>query len=190
MRDEGAESVTKEFFRPHPSSFILHPCLVVFSGPPGVGKSSLSYRLARHTGWALLARDQFDRTLQRMEIANWPPGGSYELLYDLASLNLQNGVSVILDAVFPKQGFRRRFTDLADCFGAQLKVIVCHCSDPELWRRRVETRPEMVSGWTPADWTEARRVQENYEAWNIPYLALDAVQSLDHNFNLILDFLR
>ncbi len=174
---------------PHPSSF-LAPSLVVFSGPPGVGKSSLSYRLAQTTGWALIARDQFDRTFQRLELTAHPPITSYELMFDLAALNLKNRVSVILDAVFPINQFRHRAANIAEKHGARLLPVVCQCSDRRLWQQRVETRPEMIEGWKSVEWDEVRRVADYYEPWLGLHLALDAVESFDHNFELVLDFIR
>lgn len=35
--------------------------LVLFSGPPGVGKSTLSYRLANELGWGIITKDQIER---------------------------------------------------------------------------------------------------------------------------------
>lgn len=160
--------------------------LVLFSGPPGVGKSTLSYRLARHTGWALLSKDQIDRTLERLGLDGRPPTTAYELMLDLAELNLGNGVSVILDAVFPRRGFRERAATMAAASGARFHAIVCRCGDHDLWRRRVEHRPEVVRGWTPADWSEVERVEGYYEPWAGPDLVLDAAESLDANFAALL----
>lgn len=164
------------------------PRLVLFSGPPGVGKSSLSYRLARQTGWSIFPKDQFDRSLQRLNLGNYPRFTAYEMMFDLVELNLRNRVSVILDAVFPIENFRYQAKDLTEQCGAEFFAIVCYCSDHALWRKRLENRPEMVRGWIPAGWGEALQVESYYQAWTLPHLYLDAVHPFDHNFKTLLDY--
>jgi predicted kinase len=109
-------------------------------------------------------------------------------MLDVADLNLRNEVSVILDAVFPRGGFRQQAMEIATRHDAQFRAVVCSCSDPDRWRRRIEARPEMVPGWTPADWAEARRVAASYEAWTSPHLLLDAVNPFECNHDRLLRY--
>ena len=163
----------------------MTPRLVLFSGPPGVGKSALSYRLSRETGWAVLSKDGVDQGLKVCSPPCQPVAG-YEVMFSLAELNLANGASIILDAVFGMHGFRQRAIDLAARYNAQFHAVVCSCSDRALWRRRVETRTEVVRGWTPADWAEVERVAGYYEPWAARRLALDAARPFEHNVTLLL----
>jgi predicted kinase len=150
----------------------------------------LSYRLARETGWAVLSKDQLDRTLQGLAIADCPPITAYHLMLDLAELNVRNGASVILDAVFPKAEFRIRAQCITEVCAARFCAVVCGCSDEVLWRERVEAREEMVAGWRPADWEEVKRVRAYYEPWTAPHLRLDASADFDVTFDRLLSYVR
>lgn len=162
--------------------------LVVFSGPPGVGKSTLSYKLANKTGWALLTKDQIERSLEKSEIINGK--AAYDLLLDFANLNLQNGVSVILDAVIGNNDLRDKLIQIAKNTNSIFKVIVCKCSDLISWQKRIENRPEVVDGWTPADWTEVQRVQTYFEKWLTPHIEIDAINPIEENFNKIKTYVK
>ncbi len=159
--------------------------VVLFSGPPGVGKSALSYRLSRETGWAALSKDAVAQGLKVCSGGCSSVAG-YEVMFSLAELNLGNGASIILDAVFGLQDFRGRAMDLAARYDARFHAVVCSCSDRDLWRRRIEGRTEAVRGWTPANWAEVERVAGYYEPWTTRSLALDAADPFERNVALLL----
>ena len=115
---------------------------------------------------------------------------AYDLLLDFAKINLQNGVSVILDAVIGYGNLRDQLIQIANDTNSNLKIIVCICSDLTLWQNRIENRPEVVDGWTPVDWAEVQRVQTYYEKWTTPHIVVDAVNLLEENFNQIETYIK
>jgi predicted kinase len=164
------------------------PALVMFSGLPGTGKSTLSYQLAETLHWTLLTKDAIDRSLEQSDIIT--ARGGYNLLFDLARLNLERGTSVILDAVFTTQSLRDLAADVAEATSARLRIVYCFNSDQAQWQRRITDRPEVVSGWTPADWAEVEQVQARYEALQEDHLALDSHDPLAENLDRLLKFSR
>lgn len=164
--------------------------LILFSGPPGVGKSSLCYRLARETGTALLTKDQIERTLRDSKLASETGKLAYDLLIQTAEFNLRHGASVILDAVFGTNNIRSLMMKIAGESDALFYGIDCVCSDEQVWQQRVETRPEMVPGWNPAGWAEVQRVRGYYEEWSYPHLTLDAMNPFEENYQALLNYLE
>lgn len=163
--------------------------LILFSGPPGVGKSSLCYRLARDTGTALLTKDQIERTLISSKLASETGRLAYDLLFETAEFNLQHGVSVIIDAVFGTNQLRSQMVKIAGESNALFYGIDCTCSDVNVWQQRVKVRPEMVPGWPPAGWPEVQRVRGYYEDWAYPHLTLDAMNPFEENYQALLNYL-
>lgn len=160
--------------------------LIVFSGPPGTGKSTLSYRLSRDKGWALLSKDVIDRALEFESIQNGRT--SYDIIFHLIKLNLSNNVTLIIDAVMTTKSLKDKTLDLASTLNAKLYVVECVCFDEKIWKKRVESRPEMVEGWTPVGFAEAKSIDSNFSEWKVPHLVLDAVNTIDANYKKLLDY--
>lgn len=83
------------------------------SGLPGCGKSTLAREIARRLGIPLFAKDRFQSLLCRNGLAGRGTADGYHLLLDMADEQLSLGVSVVLDAVFPQQGFRQAAAEIA-----------------------------------------------------------------------------
>jgi hypothetical protein len=54
----------------------------------------------------------------------------------------------------------------------------------------VESRTEVVDGWKPVGWDAVEKIQAYYEPWIFPHLEVDGVNSIDTNFEKILQYLQ
>lgn len=159
---------------------------MIFSGAPGTGKSTLSYRLSKKKRWVLLSKDTIDRGLEKENILSG--SASYQIILDLCKLNLNNGINVIIDACMSTSSIKKQLIKIGNT--SKIFVIECICSDESYWQKTIETRSVMVEGWTPVDFFEAKRVKEKFSDWGIDHLVLDSVAPLEKNFAKLLKFLE
>lgn len=155
--------------------------LVLFSGLPGCGKTSLARQIAQNLACAYFAKDRIQRVLDD-HIAGAKPVDGYHILLDLADEHLAMGVNVVLDAVFPLAGFRNMAETMAQKHQALFLPVWCICSDISIWEARFHERVQYVPGWSPVGLEKAREVEAYFEAWQrSDVLVLDAVNSLTDN---------
>ncbi len=169
--------------------------VIVFTGLPGTGKSSIAEAVARELGIPVFAKDWLEATLIRCELQSAkdaPPLGSagYELLTTLAERQLQLGQSVILDSVASTLSIRATWRALAQTYRAEWRVIECICSDEAAQLDRMKVRQRHIPSWHELDWSEVERVKAYYVPWDEERLILDAVNSLEENIAAALQYLR
>src|SRR4051794_22796098 len=98
--------------------------LIVFSGLPGTGKSSLAEAVGRQLAIPVFAKDWLEGVLVRCQLqpasaaASSLGYASYELLTTLAERQLRLGQSVILDSVASPPVIRAEWQRLATQHGA------------------------------------------------------------------------
>jgi predicted kinase len=161
--------------------------LIVFSGLPGTGKSTLAEAIGRDLGVPVFAKDWLEATLVRSGLKPTSEEKSlgfagYELLTILAERQLMLSQSVILDSVAASPTIRRTWRDLAEKYGADCRVVECICSDETLHRSRLNGRKRNIPGWHELEWSEVERVKQYYSAWDSERLILDMAESFDENF--------
>jgi len=162
--------------------------LIIFSGLPGTGKSTLAEALGRQFNIPVFAKDWLEAVLLRNGLQPDANGKSlgyvgYELLTVLAERQLMLGQSVILDSVASIQTIRYEWKELAVKHEADWRVIECICSDESLHRERLGIRKRNIPGWHELEWTEVERVKGYYQPWDEEHLILDMTHPIAENIS-------
>lgn len=149
--------------------------LFVFSGLPGVGKSTLARAVVRARGGAYLRIDTIEQGLRDL-CGVQVQGEGYRLAYRIAADNLREGVDVIADCCNPVELTRDEWETTAREAGAAFCHIEVICPDAVEHRRRVETRISEVPGLVLPTWEQVR--MREYHRWTRQRLVVDtAVRS-------------
>ncbi|WP_313048351.1 AAA family ATPase [Pseudomonas soli] len=138
--------------------------LIVFSGLPATGKSTIAKHLAARFGAVYLRIDTLEQALRRSgELAGDVGRSGYLAAFELALDNLRLGRTVIADCVNPVAESRAAWRDVATRAGVRLVDVLVICSDKVEHRRRVERREPDIPGLTPPTWASV--VNHEYESW-------------------------
>ena len=169
--------------------------LIIFSGLPGTGKSTLAESVGKYLSIPVFAKDWLEATLLRCELlpsnANKPLGSAgYELLTTLAERQLRLGQSVILDSVAGTRSIRDAWENLSKRYQARWRVIECICSDEALHRSKLSKRERHIPGWHELEWSDVEKVRGYYLPWTQERLVLDLVNPLEENRSRAIEYCK
>ena len=168
--------------------------LIIFSGLPGSGKSSLAEVLGRKLGIPVFANDWLQAALKRSRLgheADQKLGfAGYELLTTLAERQLMFGQSAILDSVASTEVVREQWRKLARKYEATWSVVECVCSDEAVHRQRLESRQRHIPGWDELEWREVERVRSYFAPWTDERLVVDTLKPHEENVRDVLNYLN
>ena len=149
--------------------------LIVTSGLPGTGKSTIAEGLARAFAVPVFSVDPIEAAMWRSGLVPEDTGiAAYRVAEAMAGENLAQGLSVIVDAVNPVADARAMWRALSEQHHVPLKMIEIICSDEVIHRKRIEGRVRNIEGMPEVDWERVAERKAEYQAWTNDRLILDS----------------
>jgi predicted kinase len=146
--------------------------LIVFSGLPGTGKSTLARMMATRLSSVYLRIDTIEQAIRSSDVLAGEVGpAGYIVAYQIAADNLRVGRSVVADSVNPLQVTRESWVEIAQKSNARLIEVEIICSDETEHRQRIEQRTSDIDGLRLPTWEVVMRLK--YEPWRTPPIVID-----------------
>jgi predicted kinase len=161
--------------------------LVIFSGLPGTGKSTLADKLARELRWPLLCIDDVTGEIpENPTVSFWD--SKVAILLGLTQTQLELGISVIVDSVFMNLD-RNHAQELARKRQARFRPVYVFVSDENVWKERVTNRHKEMNRRDVATWERIKHQRGHFRKWE-PETALfvDSLNSFDQNYSDVLQY--
>jgi len=157
--------------------------LIVLSGLPGTGKTTIARKLANELAAVYLRIDSIEQSIRS---AGRPvEGEGYSVAYAVAEDNLRLGRIVVADCVNPWPLTRSEWRSVADRTGVPALDVEIVCSDAGEHRRRVETRAADIAGHRLPTWQEV--VERDYRPWDAERIVIDTARlSVEQSVRTIL----
>ena len=146
--------------------------LVILSGLPGTGKTTIGKNLAARRSAAYVRVDEIEHALTHNSNLGPDIGpAGYIVAFAIASSNLKLGNLVVGDSVNPVLDSRQGWRDVAREAGVSFVEVEFICSNENEHQRRVETRTADICGFALPSWTTVKA--RTYLPWTSPRLVVD-----------------
>jgi predicted kinase len=170
------------------------PQVIIFTGLPGTGKSTLAEQVARIVGapafagdWLMGALKPAHAAIARLDRADYLAAW-FGLLRTLVTRQLMLGQDSVVDDVVSADQLAA-WRETAASFSARLFLIECICSDEVIHRARIEGRIRGIPGWHEVGWDHVERMRAEVDALTVPRLTIDAIEPVADNLRRVLEYI-
>ena len=155
--------------------------LVVISGLPGTGKSTVAEAVARRTGAVGLSVDEVEEGLLGAGCpSDWTTGvAAYEAVAGAARQNLALGHTVVVDAVNDSEPARDTWRRAAEAVSVPLVFVLLTPPEEREHRVRLEGRTRGLQYQSEPTWEDVQARARGYEPWRDPPVTISSGQALD-----------
>lgn len=150
--------------------------LLILSGLPGTGKTTIAHVLARRLRGVHIRIDSIEQALRDCGLFERSmDDAGYRVGYALAEDNLRLGLTVIADSVNPLPITRAAWREAGARAGTRAVEVEIVCSDPGAHRRRVESRVPDIPGHALPTWADV--VARDYRPWDRDVIRIDTART-------------
>lgn len=141
--------------------------LIVISGLPATGKSTLAAALSRHVGAVHLSVDTVEDAMLRAGLEpGWTTGvAAYEAVGAAAQQNLVLGRVVVVDAVNDSDAARQTWRDAAGRAEVEVQFVLLRPPASAEHQRRLSARTRGFGHVREPSWEQVTARADAYEAW-------------------------
>ncbi|HEU5052176.1 MAG TPA: AAA family ATPase [Hanamia sp.] len=175
------------------------PLLILITGPPASGKSTLAKLLAQQVHLPLLSRDELkEGYLQTLKLSHTEASENtgnhiYDSFFKIAGLFVSKNISLIIEAAFQDKLWRPKLEPLSE--KADIKIIVCN-TKTELIHERFSKRAASDAARNKFHGDETMNQKQldlltiNYRApkMNVPTLFVDTTENYEPAMKRIIEF--
>lgn len=149
--------------------------LVVLSGLPGVGKTTIAEIVAARSGSVHLSIDEVEESILACGLPRgWQVGvAAYEATRAMAEQNLRLGHDVIVDGVNDSEEARQTWRTAASRTGVHLEFVGLVIADAREHERRLNGRDRGLVFVGEPTWADVERRRADFAAWSDEVLELD-----------------
>ncbi|GMN88668.1 AAA family ATPase [Francisella sciaenopsi] len=164
------------------------PKAYIFSGLPGVGKTTLAKQLAQVIpNTAYFRIDTVEYYLKKAYSQELTKQG-YEIVYYQAKENLKLGKNVIIDCCNPILESRELWDSFSQINNTKVINIEIICSDTQAHQNRIETRYKSNPNKYPT-WQNV--LDRDYEYWKDKIIRVDTAKTdIIESFNIFINQLK